>query len=251
MARSLKFIAATPGVFGHVQRFPRSARNVYGRGPDSYTNLSVYAFGLSALWISINMVLLQFRVLDIADEDHKNGMLGAIALAGLVVAALSQPLMGALSDRTNSRWGKRLPYIVAGNICLIAVAPLLGIADSFVSLLIVIVLIQLFIHVSQGPANALLLDHIPAHRRGAGAGALNLARVVGGGFITLVVMLLMSRSVAGEGPSAWYWTSIGLVMVILALTTLWTFGSLRPRQKAGGAGRSERGRYPGDPYRRS
>lgn len=167
--------------------------------------------------------------MDIADEDQKNGMLGAIALVGLVVAALSQLLMGALSDRTNSRWGKRVPYIVAGNLGLIAVTPLLGIADSFIFLLIVIALIQLFIHVSQGPANALLTDHIPAHRRGAGAGALNLSRVVGGGFTTVIVMLLMSRSVTGEGPSAWYWASIGLVMTILVVTMLWTMGSLRPR----------------------
>jgi len=201
------------------------------RGPDSFTNLSVYAFGLSAIWIPVNTVLVQFRVLDIADEDQKNGMLGAIALVGLVVAALSQPIMGAISDRTNSCWGKRVPYIVLGNLGLIAVVPLLGMADSFLGLQLVIAVIQLFIHVSQGPANALLIDHVPSDKRGAraGAGALNLARVVGGGFITVLVMLLMSRSGTGDGPSGWYWASIALVISILALTTLWTFGSLPPR----------------------
>ena len=199
------------------------------RGPDSFTNLSVYAFGLSAIWIPVNTVLVQFRVLDIADEDQKNGMLGAIALVGLVVAALSQPIMGAISDRTNSCWGKRVPYIVLGNLGLIAVVPLLGMADSFLGLQLVIAVIQLFIHVSQGPANALLIDHVPSDKRGAGAGTLNLARVVGGGFITVLVMLLMSRSGTGDGPSGWYWASIALVITILALRMLWTFGSLRPR----------------------
>jgi Na+/melibiose symporter-like transporter len=139
--------------------------------------------------------------------------------------------MGAISDRTNSRWGKRVPYIVLGNLGLIAVVPLLGMADSFLALLLVIAAIQLFIHVSQGPANALLIDHIPSDKRGAGAGALNLARVVGGGFITVLVMLLMSRSGIGDGPSGWYWASIGLVMAVLAFTTFWTFGSLRPRTR--------------------
>jgi Na+/melibiose symporter-like transporter len=222
-------IATTSQLLGKIRRFPRSVRDELGRGPDSFTNLSVYAFGLSAIWIPVNTVLLQFRVLDIADEDQKNGMLGAIALVGLVVAAFSQPLMGAISDRTNSRWGKRVPYIVLGNLGLIAVVPLLGMADSFLALMLVIAAIQLFIHVSQGPANALLIDHIPSDKRGAGAGALNLARVVGGGFITVVVMLLMSRSGTGDGPSGWYWASIGLVIAVLAFTTFWTFGSLRPR----------------------
>ena len=108
-------------------------RRLYRRGSDSYINLSVYAFGLAGLWISINTVLLQLRVLEFAAEDKKNGILGGIALVGLVVAAISQPLIGALSDRTTSRWGKRLPYIVVGNVCLLAVVPLLGLVNSFVS----------------------------------------------------------------------------------------------------------------------
>jgi hypothetical protein len=176
----MKLISASPQLLGKVRRFPRSVRDVYGRGPNSFTNLSVYAFGLSAIWIPVNTVLLQFRVLDIADEDQKNGMLGAIALVGLVVAAFSQPLMGAISDKTNSRWGKRVPYIVLGDLGLIAVVPLLAIVNSFLGLLLAIAAIQLFIHVSQGPANALLIDHVPSDKRGAGAGPLNLARVVGG-----------------------------------------------------------------------
>ena len=44
-------------------------------------------------------------------------------------------------------------------------------------------------------------------------------------------MLLMSRSGTGVGASGWYWSSIGLVISILVFTTLWTFGSLRPRER--------------------
>lgn len=202
-------------------------RRLYRRGSDSYINLSVYAFGLAGLWISINTVLLQLRVLDFAAEDKKNGILGGIALVGLVVAAISQPLIGALSDRTTSRWGKRLPYIVVGNVCLLAVVPLLGLVNSFVSAMLVIGLIQFFIHVSQGPASALLIDHVRPEERGVGAGVLNLARVGGGGLTTVTVMLLMSASEIGAGPTIWYWASIGVIMAILGITTLWTFGSLR------------------------
>ncbi len=204
-----------------------STRRLYRRGSDSYINLSVYAFGLAGLWISINTVLLQLRVLDFAAEDKKNGILGGIALVGLVVAAISQPLIGALSDRTTSRWGKRLPYIVVGNVCLLAVVPLLGLVNSFVSAMLVIGLIQFFIHVSQGPASALLIDHVRPEERGVGAGVLNLARVGGGGLTTVTVMLLMSASEIGAGPTIWYWASIGVIMAILGITTLWTFGSLR------------------------
>lgn len=229
MPNSRTPLTASSLAIARIWSFPRSAWIVYGRGPDSLTNLSVYGFGLASLWIPINTILLQLRVLDIADEDEKNGILGIIALVGLIVAALSQPAMGALSDRTSSRWGKRVPYVVGGNVALLITVPFLGIANSVWSLMFVIALIQLFIHVSQGPANALLIDHVPPGKRGSGAGALNLSRVIGGGATLVAVMLLMSRSVADEGPNVWYWMSIALVMTILALTTMWTFGALRTK----------------------
>ena len=42
-------------------------------------------------------------------------------LAGRGVDAVTDPLMGTLSDRTRSRFGRRRPYIVTGSI-LIAIA---------------------------------------------------------------------------------------------------------------------------------
>ena len=70
MPRSLSIIAATPAAFSHIRRFPRSAARVYLRGPDSLTNLSVYGFGVSGLWTAVGTVLLQFRILDFADEHY-------------------------------------------------------------------------------------------------------------------------------------------------------------------------------------
>src|SRR3990172_12613184 len=49
------------------------------------------------------------------------------------------------------------------------------------SLLLSFCLMQVFGNIAQGPANALLADHVPAHRRGAAAGALTLARSIGAG----------------------------------------------------------------------
>ena len=217
-------------MFGHIRRFPGSARRLYVRGPDSFTNLSIYGFGVSGLWTSVDTILLQFRVLEFADEDQKNGMLGAITLVGLVIAAATQPIAGAISDRSKTRWGKRLPYIVMGNLGLLVMTPFLGFANSFITLLLVIVMMQLFGNISQGPANALLMDHIPRHRRGVGAGALNLSRASGAGAVTVVVLLLMSQSGDDGADSGWYWASLGVVVTALFFSMTWTAGALRPRR---------------------
>ncbi|MDF8335116.1 MFS transporter [Novosphingobium cyanobacteriorum] len=39
-----------------------------------------------------------------------------LSLAGPVTGLLIQPLIGAMSDRTDSRWGRRTPYFIAGAI---------------------------------------------------------------------------------------------------------------------------------------
>jgi MFS family permease len=39
----------------------------------------------------------------------KNTVFGLITFAGLVVAILWQPIIGDISDRTHSPWGRRIP----------------------------------------------------------------------------------------------------------------------------------------------
>lgn len=55
-----------------------------------------------------------------ADPDK----LPYLSLAGPVTGLLVQPLIGALSDRTTSRWGRRTPYFLGGalvcSVCLLA-----------------------------------------------------------------------------------------------------------------------------------
>ena len=39
-----------------------------------------------------------------------------LQLAGPVTGLLVQPIIGAMSDRTNSRWGRRTPYFLVGAV---------------------------------------------------------------------------------------------------------------------------------------
>ncbi len=46
----------------------------------------------------------------------KEAELPILLLAGLLTGLIVQPIIGAMSDRTNSKWGRRTPYFVAGAI---------------------------------------------------------------------------------------------------------------------------------------
>ena len=60
--------------------------------------------------------LLLPQQLEDIDAAGKVGALGWVTGAGAAIAVLVTPLAGALSDRTTSRWGRRLPWLVGGTL---------------------------------------------------------------------------------------------------------------------------------------
>lgn len=199
------------------------------QGPNNFSNLSLYAFGLSGLWTGVGSGILPFKVLEALEIGSveifgyaldKNGALGMLSLLGLLVAAFVQLGAGALSDR-DVRPGKRLPFLLFGGVGLVVTTVFFGFTASFLSLLIAIFTMQLFGNMAQGPANALIIDHVPTRRRGEAAGILNLWRLLGAGSITVIVLQFMSRYDSEESPE-WLWYSIVLMTLVLVATVLWT-----------------------------
>jgi Na+/melibiose symporter-like transporter len=76
--------------------------------------LNAYWFGLSFMWNGLHQLILPAVLLNFVDYRLKNTTLGLLTFIGLVIAALIQPISGALSDRWTSAWGRRRPLILLG-----------------------------------------------------------------------------------------------------------------------------------------
>src|SRR3546814_3852591 len=59
--------------------------------------------------------------LTLLDADNKVSNLALVSSISILAAVIVQPLVGALSDRTRSRWGRRSPWMLVGGL-LMAVA---------------------------------------------------------------------------------------------------------------------------------
>ena len=125
---------------------------------------------------------------------------GAIMAADNVLAIFLLPLFGALSDKADTRFGKRMPFIVTGTVLAVIFLLLLPIADRKVNMVLFIVsLFALLVSLGlyRSPAVALMPDLTPNKLRSKGNAIINLMGAVGGVYTLIMIKLLVGK---GERP---------------------------------------------------
>lgn len=149
---------------------------------------------------------------------------GVVMAADNVLAVFLLPLFGVWSDRTNTRLGKRSPFIYVGTILSVVSLMLLTVADKpgklylFIGILFALLLSMSFY---RSPAVALMPDLTPPPLRSKGNAVINLMGAVG--FIYALVMIKILGGDATTRPSyVPLFAVIGALMIIsiivLALT---------------------------------
>ena len=126
---------------------------------------------------------------------------GVIMALDNVLALFLLPLFGMLSDKVDTRMGKRTPFIVAGTVLAIGFLMLLHVANERAILpLFIIVLLLLLVSMGlyRSPAVALMPDVTPKTLRSKGNAVINLMGAVGGVYTLIMIKLLVGK---GERPN--------------------------------------------------
>ena len=115
---------------------------------------------------------------------------GAIMAADNILALFLLPFFGGLSDRTGTRIGKRMPYILFGTGCAIVLLNVLPLLDNgyytspstfkMASFVIVLGLLLVAMGTYRSPAVALMPDVTPKPLRSRANAIINLMGAVGG-----------------------------------------------------------------------
>lgn len=127
--------------------------------------IGIYNLGSIAATLGFSTVLLPNQ-LTLIDADNKVANLALISSLSLVVGILGQPIVGAISDRTRSRFGRRMPYIVASGILTAAALFALSVSDSVGVILLLASVIQLGGALGGSPLAAIVADRYPVEKRG-------------------------------------------------------------------------------------
>ena len=115
---------------------------------------------------------------------------GAIMAADNILALFLLPLFGSISDRTSTKIGKRMPFILFGTGCAVILMNILPILDNSyaaqpsglktASFVIVLALLLIAMGTYRSPAVALMPDVTPKPLRSRGNAIINLMGAVGG-----------------------------------------------------------------------
>ncbi|MGI6568834.1 MAG: MFS transporter [Erysipelotrichaceae bacterium] len=125
---------------------------------------------------------------------------GAIMAIDNVLALFLLPFFGALSDKTNTRIGKRMPFILFGTGCAVILMNLLPLIDNsyynnpspfkLASFVIVLGVLLVAMGIYRSPAVALMPDVTPKPLRSKANAIINLMGAVGG-IIYLAIAAVM------------------------------------------------------------
>jgi MFS family permease len=142
-------------------------------------SLGVANGALSALYAGIVTVLLPLQVEHI-DRAHKVAALGVVSGVSAVFALVFNPIGGALSDRSRSRFGRRAPWLATTPVAVIVMLALLGRAGTLLLVAVAWCLAQAAANLYQAPLTAVIPDRVSRQRRGAASAVAGVSSVVGG-----------------------------------------------------------------------
>ncbi|MHB8507244.1 MAG: MFS transporter [Candidatus Dormibacteria bacterium] len=149
--------------------------------------VSAYWVALGYLWLPLGSQVLPVLIRNLVGDAHKGTAVALLEGVGTVISVFVQPVMGALSDRTNSRIGRRHPYIIAGTFGSCVFLALMTLGGGFWWLFGLYFLLQVSENSAQGPYQGLLPDVVPEAERSRASAFVGGGNLVGVLLGTIVV----------------------------------------------------------------
>jgi MFS family permease len=152
--------------------------------------------GTCLVFLAPLLVTLALKVNSLVGIERAPANLAVVAGVGALLAMVSNPFFGKMSDRTSSRWGMRRPWMVIGllggslGVLVVALAP------SIAVVLIGWCIAQLFFNALLATMVAVLPDQVPAGQRGLVSGVLGVCIPIASVSGTFLVQLFTGSQVA-------------------------------------------------------
>jgi MFS family permease len=170
--------------------------------------VTLAGLGLWAGFFGPIQVLLAQQA-EVVSPGHKELVFGVVTGVGSAVSVVANPLFGALSDRTTSRFGRRVPWVVAGGLLGALALVLLASAHSVVAMALAWSLAQASLNAMFAALSATVPDLVPARERGVVGGWIAVSQTLG------IVAGVGIATVTGGITAGYYATAAAVVVLAI------------------------------------
>ena len=171
-------------------------------------------FGILLLWQVYDLCCSKYleqlfmSALGKTDSEEVQYLVGIMMAIDNLAALILLPIFGRLSDKTNTKIGKRMPYILIGTFVTAVAFPFIPVFfhyNSLIGVIIMMAIVVLFSMMYRNPAVALMPDMTPKPLRSKANGIINIMGYIGGFIGTLFTMFfVISFYLGNDGKGGTY-----------------------------------------------
>ena len=144
---------------------------------------------------------------NITSAEEVQYLVGIIMAFDNLAALIMLPIFGALSDKTKSPIGKRMPYILVGTfVCAVAFPfiPVFFHYNNIAGVIAMMAIVVFFMMMYRNPAVSLMPDMTPKPLRSKANGIINIMGYIGGAFATVVgIFFVLTDYLDKDGVGGW------------------------------------------------
>ncbi|HEX9989092.1 MAG TPA: MFS transporter [Chloroflexia bacterium] len=140
-------------------------------------------------------------------------LIGLLSNERAFVAAIAQPIVGRMSDRTRTRLGRRRPFFLVGIPAISVALAILATHPPFWVMLGIMTFAAFFLWVALDPYNAMLADIFPPSHRGRVGGILGLTQMLGS-----IVFLLFAINFWKDNEPLVFGVTIAVLLLSFGFT---------------------------------
>jgi MFS family permease len=180
---------------------PRTGRPTEHLPTTQLLRISLYWLGLSSIFAGLTIILGGRLIFDglVEDQVRIGEALIQLTFFGSIIAIVVQPTVGAISDYTASRWGRRKPYIFVGTILDFVFILGIALSSEIIAIAAFIALLQFSSNVAQGPFQGYIPDLVPGPQVGVASALVGMMQVFGNvtGFVIASVAVATDQFALG------------------------------------------------------
>ena len=191
-----------------------------------------------AVTANILVFYLLFFLTDVAGLSA--GLAGSVLMIGKIFDAINDPFVGILSDRTRTRWGRRLPWMLAGILPFVLIYLLQWTIPHFSDDLqvnqwglfayyvVIGIIFNLFYTAVNLPYTALTPELTQDYNERTSLNSFRFTFSIGGSILSLILYIFIANALPNR-PQEQFWQLGIMCSVLSAIALLWC--SLRLQEK--------------------